>query len=53
MPMMTDEAKKQAAADSKVEAKTAEPTKPKGKGKGKGKGKTELEPEAEPEPVTA
>jgi DNA polymerase-3 subunit beta len=55
MPMMTEEAKKQAQAESKAEATTAEPTKPKKKGKGKGKGKTEPEPteETEPEPVTA
>jgi len=69
MPMMTEEANKQAAADSKAEAAALEPTKPKAKGKKQGKVKavkqpktvpapeptaeTEPEPEPEPEPANA
>jgi DNA polymerase-3 subunit beta len=52
MPMMTEEAKKQAAAESKAEAKTAKPTKPKDKSKGKGEGKAEKRPKTEPKSNT-
>ena len=51
MPMMTDEAKKQAQAESKAKGETAEPTKPKKKGKGKGKAQKEPQPAPEPEPT--
>jgi DNA polymerase-3 subunit beta len=51
MPMMTDEAKQQAADQSKAETKTAKPAKQKVKNKSTGKVKAEKEPE--PEPATA
>jgi len=50
MPMMTEEAKKQAAAEAVTEAAAAKTEKPKGKGKGKGKATAEKPPEPSPEP---
>jgi len=48
MPVITEEAKKQAAAEVKAEVKPAEKPAEKPKPKGKGKGKTKPAPEKEP-----
>ncbi|NVM24127.1 MAG: hypothetical protein HWN68_20405, partial [Desulfobacterales bacterium] len=50
MPMLTAEAQKQAADDSKAEAAADKPTKPKAKGKKQGKGKAEKQAKTEPVP---
>jgi DNA polymerase-3 subunit beta len=56
MPMMTEEAKKQAATASKVEAETVKPAETTGKGKSKAKNKAKAEkrpqPKSKPEPKT-